>query len=232
MTSEKKLATLAGENPVLAMGYSPRGNAMVGLDAEKTLRIWQINSPHPEISWQVLFGKVWYDSHDEPKYLWQSSGTDEPKFSLVPVIFGTLKATVYAMCFAVPLALFSAMYVSHFTTPGFKRVIKPIVEVMAAVPTVVVGFLILLWVGPQVGKWIVGVFISFVSIPATFVVFMTLWQLVRHRDFAKQVENGYEFLVLIPVVIVGAAIALLLTGPWNRHCLRITAVIFGSGCLK
>ena len=213
MTSEKKLATLACESPVLAMGYSPRGNAMVGVDAEKTLRIWHIDSPHPEISWQVLFGKVWYDSHDEPKYLWQSSGTDEPKFSLVPIIFGTLKATVYAMCFAVPLALFSAMYVSHFTTPGFKRVIKPIVEVMAAVPTVVVGFLILLWVGPQVGNWIVGVFISFVSIPLTFVLFMVFWQFVRHRHFAKQIENGYEFLILIPVVIVGAVIALLLTGP-------------------
>lgn len=213
MTSEKRLATIASDTPVVAMGYSPRGNAMVGLDAEKTLRIWQIDSPHPEISWKVLFGKVWYDSHDKPEYLWQSSGTDEPKFSLVPVIFGTLKATVYAMCFAVPLALFSAMYVSHFTTPGFKRVIKPVVEVMAAVPTVVVGFLILLWVGPQVGKWIVGVFISFVSIPLTFVVFMALWQLVRRTNFAKQIEGGYEFLVLIPVVATGAAIALLLTDP-------------------
>ena len=56
------------------------------------------------------------------------------------------------MLFAVPLALFSAMYVSHFTTPGFKRTIKPIVEVMAAVPTVVVGFLILLWAGPAGGQ--------------------------------------------------------------------------------
>ena len=213
MTSEKKLATLASETPVVAMGYSPRGNAMVGLDADKTLRIWQIDSPHPEISWQVLFGKVWYDSHDEPKYLWQSSGTDEPKFSLVPVIFGTLKATLYAMVFAVPLALFSAMYVSHFTTPAFKRTIKPIVEVMAAVPTVVVGFLILLWVGPQVGRWIVGVFISFVSIPVTFVAFMMLWQLIRQSDFAKRVESGYEFLVLIPVVVVGALVALALTAP-------------------
>ena len=213
MTSEKELATLAGDTPVVSMGYSPRGNAMVGLDANRTLRIWEIDSPHPEISWQVLFGKVWYDSHDESKYLWQSSGTDEPKFSLIPVIFGTLKATVYAMCFAVPLALFSAMYVSHFTTPGFKRAIKPIVEVMAAVPTVVVGFLILLWVGPEVGKWIVGVFISFVSIPLTFVVFMLVWQLLRRTDFAKQVENGHEFLVLIPVVVVGAGIAFLLTAP-------------------
>ena len=127
----------------------------------------------------------------------QSSGTDEAKFSLVPVIFGTLKATVYAMCFAVPLALFSAMYVSHFTTPGFKRTIKPIVEIMAAVPTVVVGFLILLWAAPKVGVWIVGVFLGFVTIPLTFVAFMMFWQTIRQTNFAKRVESGYEFLVLI-----------------------------------
>ena len=213
MTSEKHLATLAADTPVTTIGYSPRGNAMIGLDNRKILRIWEIDSPHPEISWQVLFGKVWYDNHDEPQYLWQSSGTDEAKFSLVPVIFGTLKATLYAMCFAVPLALFSAMYVSHFTTPGFKRTIKPIVEVMAAVPTVVVGFLILLWAAPLVGSWIVGVFLGFVTVPLTFVAFMMFWQTIRQTDFAKRVESGYEFLVLIPVVLVGAGIAMLLTGP-------------------
>lgn len=213
MTSEKQLATLARETPIDIMGYSPRGNAVVGVAPNRMLRIWRIDSPHPEISWQVLFGKVWYDSHDEPKYLWQSSGTDEPKFSLVPVIFGTLKATIYAMFFAVPLALFSAMYVSHFTTPGFKRAVKPVVEVMAAVPTVVIGFLILLWVGPKIGNWIVGLFISFVSIPVTFLAFMLLWQLVRQTNFAKRVESGYEFLVLVPVVVVGALVAMALTAP-------------------
>ena len=99
MTSEKHLLTLADDHPVAIMGYSPRGNAMIGLDANRTACwIWQIDSPHPEISWQTLFGKVWYDNHDEPKYMWQSSGTDEPKFSLVPVIFGTLKATSTRCC--------------------------------------------------------------------------------------------------------------------------------------
>ena len=214
MTSEKKLATLAADTPLAAMGYSPRGNAMVGLGADRMLRVWQIDSPHPEISWQVLFGKVWYDSHDEPKYLWQSSGTDEPKFSLVPVIFGTLKATVYAMLFAVPLALFSAMYVSHFTTPAFKRTIKPIVEVMAAVPTVVVGFLILLWAAPLLGNWIIGVFLCLVTLPVTFVLFMLLWQPFRQTDFGKWVESGYEFLLLAFTVIpVGVVLAAVLTGP-------------------
>lgn len=214
MTSQKHLLTLAGDHPLAMMGYSPRGNAMVGLDRKTGgLLVWQIDSPHPQISWGTLFGKVWYDNHDEPKTMWQSSGTDEPKFSLVPVLFGTLKATLYAMLVAVPLALLSAMYVSHFTTPGFKRVIKPAVEVMAAVPTVVVGFLILLWAAPLVGSWIVGVFAAVLTIPVTFVLFMFLWQALRRFDWAKRVEHGYEFLVLVPVIVLGAALAVWLAGP-------------------
>jgi phosphate transport system permease protein len=213
MTSEKHLLTMAEERPISMMGYSPRGNAMIGLDEEKNLVIWHIHSPHPEISWGTLFGKVWYDNHDEPKFMWQSSGTDEPKFSLVPVFNGTLKATVYAMLFAVPVALCAAMYVSHFTTPGFKRAIKPVVEVMAAVPTVVIGFLILLWAAPLVGTWIVGVFAGMLTIPMSFVLFMILWSFLRRFDWAKWVENGYEFLVLVPVIVVGVLLAMALTGP-------------------
>jgi phosphate transport system permease protein len=213
MTTEKHLLTMAEDRPIRMMGYSPRGNAMIGLDEQKKLIIWQIHSPHPEISWGTLFGKVWYDNHDEPKFMWQSSGTDEPKFSLVPVLNGTLKSTVYAMLFAVPIALFAAMYVSHFTTPGFKRAIKPMVEVMAAIPTVVIGFLILLWAAPLVGTWIVGVFAGMLTIPITFVLFMILWSFLRRFDWAKWVENGYEFLVLIPVVVVGVLVATALTGP-------------------
>lgn len=213
MTSGRHLLTLAGDGPLAHVGYSPRGNATVALEPDGGLRVWQIDSPHPEISWGTLFGKVWYDNHNQPKYMWQSSGTDEPKFSLVPVIFGTLKATLYAMFFAVPLALAAAMYVSHFTTPGFKRAIKPVVEVMAAVPTVVVGFLILLWAGPLVGRWVVGVFASLLTIPITFVLFMVFWQYVRRFDCAKWVENGYEFLVLLPVVAIGAAVGIWLSVP-------------------
>ncbi len=216
MTSEKHLLTLGSERPLNRISYSPRGNAVVALDEEQRLLVWQIDSPHPEISWNTLFGKVWYENHERPKYMWQSSGTDEPKLSLVPVIFGTLKATFYAMLFAVPLALFSAMYVSHFTMPSFKRTIKPVVEVMAAIPTVVIGFLILLWAAPLVGRWIVGVFAAFLTIPVTFVVAMILWQGIRRFEWARRVESGYEFLALVPVILVGSLIGIWLTGPLEQ----------------
>ena len=119
-TSESALLSIAGVEPMTKLGYSPRGNALVGLDKTGKLQIWKIYCPHPEISWNTLFGKVHYEGYAEPVYKWQTTG-DEPKFSLVPIIFGTLKATFYAMLFALPLALAAAIYVSYFTTPGLKE---------------------------------------------------------------------------------------------------------------
>ena len=103
----------------------------------------------------------------------------------MPLISGTLKGTFYAMLLAVPLALFGAVYTSHFTTPGFKRAIKPVVEIMAAVPSVVIGFLVALWLAPIVERWILAVFLGFVTLPAMFVAFMVVWQIVRRCDLGE-----------------------------------------------
>lgn len=214
MTSENHLLSLhAGAAPLLSAGFSSRGNAAVALAGENLL-VWQIDNPHPEISWATLFGKVNYDNHDEPKYLWQSSGTHEPKFSLVPVLFGSIKATAYALLLAVPLALGGAVYVSHFTTPGLKRAIKPVLEIMAAVPSVVVGFLLLLWLAPRFGNWLVAVFAGAVTIPACFVAFMLLWQLLRWFNWAKRVEKGYEFIVAAVCILLPGAVLAWLVAPF------------------
>jgi phosphate transport system permease protein len=211
-TTERDLLGIDADEPLTKIGYSPRGNAMVGLSGSGKLRIWKIDCPHPEISWSALFGKIHYEGYEKPEYKWQTTG-DEPKFSLVPIIFGTFKSTIYAMLFALPLSLAAAIYVSYFTTPWFKRTIKPIVELMAAVPSVVIGFLILLWLAPLVGRWLVAVFLGFLTIPAVFFAFMGFWQTVRRHDWAKRIEHGYEFLALVPVVLAGAGLACWLAGP-------------------
>ncbi len=128
-------------------------------------------------------------------------------------MFGTLKGTFYAMLFAVPISLFGAAYASNFTTPALRQTIKPVVEIMASVPSVVIGFLIALWLAPIIERWIFAFFLSLVTVPATFVAFLCLWQLLRRMAWTKRVENGYEFLVLVPVLLAGAALAVCLAGP-------------------
>lgn len=217
LTSERHLLSVAPqqEHPVRQVALGSRGDSLVGLDASGKVTAWQIIQAYPEISFKSLFGKVPYEGYDTPAYTWQTTGGDEfePKFSLVPLVFGTLKGTFYSMIFAVPIALFGAMYVSYFTTPGFRRTIKPLVEIMATVPSVVIGFLIALWLAPLIERWILAFFLSLIAVPLTFIAFLALWQLVRRFDWARRVENGYEFLVAFPVLLTGAAISACLAVP-------------------
>nr|NIS42681.1 hypothetical protein [Desulfuromonadales bacterium] len=65
----------------------------------------------------ALWSKIWYEGYPEPVYSWQSSSADndfEAKFSLTPLLFGTLKAAFYAMVFAVPIAIMGAIYTAYF----------------------------------------------------------------------------------------------------------------------
>jgi phosphate transport system permease protein len=217
MTSERHLLSIdAGqERPLRWVAFGPRGDAVLGLDASGAMTAWQIDGGCAEIGFKTLFGKVAYEDYDKPEYAWQTTGGEEfeGKFSLVPLVFGTLKGTFYAMLFAVPLALFGAIYVSYFTTPGFRRTIKPVIEIMATVPSVVIGFLIALWLAPIIERWILAFFASLICVPATFVVFLVFWQTLRRFDWARRIENGYEFLVVLPVLLLGVGIALCLAAP-------------------
>ena len=214
-TSRRHLLSLDAPDALAAIAFSTRGDAVAALDEAGTLHVWRIENPHPEISLPALFGRVHYEGYPEPDFVWQSIGGDdfEPKYSLTPLLFGTLKGTFYAMLLAVPLALFAAVYTSHFTTPGFRRAIKPVVELMAAIPSVVVGFLAALWLAPLLERWVLSVFLSFATVPLCFVAFLTFWQGVRRLDWAKRVENGYEFVALLPVVFGGLLLAAWLTAP-------------------
>jgi phosphate transport system permease protein len=215
--------TGAGGTPAPQVALGPRGDALLALDAAGNLTAWQLEGGCPEISFKTLFGKVFYEGYDRPEYVWQTTGGEdfEPKLSLVPLLFGTLKGTFYAMLLAVPLALFGAMYVSYFTTPQLRGAIKPAIEVMASVPSVVIGFLVALWLAPILERWLFAFFLGLVAVPAALAAFMFVWQLVRGFGWAKRMEHGYEFLVVLPVLLAGAGLAVCLAAPLEK-------LLFGS----
>ena len=220
-TSRRRLLTLAGDEPLVRAALAPRGDAVLGLDAGGRLTAWRILCPHPEISWQTLCGEVFYEGYDAPACVWQTTGGEEyeAKFSLVPLLFGTIKGTIYAMLLAVPLALGAAAYVSHFTTPAFKGWIKPTVEIMAAVPSVVIGFLVALWLAPKIERGLVALALSFFTVPAVFAVFLVFWQTVRRSPRVDRVTRSREFLVMAPILLLGIGLALVLAGPLETRLL-------------
>jgi phosphate transport system permease protein len=215
MTSERHLLTLQGQSPLQVSAMASGGDGLFAVDSQGRGHLWQVDNPHPEVSWKTLFGKVWYEGYDEPAFVWQSSAaTDdfEPKMSLTPLIFGTLKGTLYAMLFAVPLALLGAIYTSQFGHPRLRGMIKPAVEIMAAIPSVIIGFLAALWFAPLLERSVPALFLSLVTVPLFLLAAVVIWQLVRRQPRIKKLDRGYEFLLLIPVLVAAVACAVWL-GP-------------------
>lgn len=182
---------------------SPRANGMWLLkDGEAEL--WTIHNEHPEISWKSLWGKVLYESYTEPQYLWQSSSASndfEPKFSLMPISFGTLKAAFYAMLFAVPLAIMGAVFTSQFMSPGMRQVVKPSIEIMEALPTVILGFLAGLWLAPFIEHNLPGIFAFLIIMPPGILLAAYLWQRLP-AQVRFLVPDGWEGALLIPAVLL------------------------------
>lgn len=75
--------------------------------------------------------------------LWQPVG-DVPKYGLVPLLVGTFKVVVVAMVFATPLAVLAALFSSEFASPKLREALKPVIEILAGIPSVVMGFFALI----------------------------------------------------------------------------------------
>ncbi|MCZ6750164.1 MAG: ABC transporter permease subunit [SAR324 cluster bacterium] len=214
-TGERHLLTLSPEAPLLRAGLSLRANGVIGLDAEGRITVWAIDAPHPEFSWKAMFSRIWYEGFEQPGFVWQSSAaTDdaEPKLSLIPLVFGTLKATFYALLFAAPVALFAAIYTSSLMDPRLRLIVKPTVEVMGAVPTVVIGFLAALWFAPLIEDKIIAIFLFLLLAPVVLIAFFVLWERVRGWPPLNRVKPGYEFLLVMPAVLLTVVLSVAIGG--------------------
>lgn len=161
MTSEKTFFRRQPGGALTQVAFAPKANGILAAGDGGVYHA-PFDNPHPEISFEVLFGEVWYEGYPQPEYVWQSTGgTDEfePKISLIPLIFGTAKGTLYAMLFALPLAVMAAVYTSDFATPKVRNLVKPTVEIMASLPSVILGFLAGLWLAPRLEEFLMGVFL-------------------------------------------------------------------------
>lgn len=85
---------------------------------------------------------------------WLPFSNTEARFGILPLIVGTLKVTLIAVIVAVPLGLASAIYLSEYASDTARRIIKPILEVLAGVPTIVYGFFALTFVTPVLQQFI------------------------------------------------------------------------------
>ena len=205
-TSEQTLVELRTDQgaAVELLSFAPRANGIFAVDNRARLSDWSLDNPHPEINLTTLFGKVWYEGYQEPDYTWQSSSaTDdfEPKFSLTPLAYGTLKGTFYALLLAIPLSLCGALYTSQFMHPSLRNLVKPSVEVMAALPSVVLGFFAGLWLAPLVADMVPAIFMLLVALPGVTLLAAFAWRLVP-LPVRNSLKPGVELVFLAPLLLL------------------------------
>jgi len=197
------------EGDILTLSVSPRAKDLL-IETNGKITHYKIENEHPEISWASMWDEIWYEGYSEPEYIWQSSASSsdfEPKYSLVPLAFGTLKGAFYAMLLAAPLAIAGAVYTAYFMAPAMRRKVKPIIELMEALPTVILGFLAGLALAPFIENNLLGIFAVLFIMPLAMLAFGFAWvnlpAKIRHK-----LPDGWDVLPLIPVIILAVWFAI------------------------
>ncbi len=199
---------------ILDAQFSPRGDSLL-IERQGSWQTLILNNPWPDVSWRSFWQKIWYENYPKADWVWQSTTAGDSyqaKFSLMPMVIGTLKAASLALLFATPLALAAAMYTAWFMAPGLRRWVKPAIEMMGALPSVVVGLIAGLWLAPHISQALIGVLL----LPLTLAGSLLLCGVMSARLPPRWRQPGREVLLLLPILLGVTLLTLWLPGVMMR----------------
>jgi len=176
-----------------------------------------------------------------PVFSWQPV-SENPKYALLPLFVGTLKVTIISVVLAIPLAVGAALYTSEFARPSVREVIKPAIEILAGIPSVVVGFFCLMvlagWLQSAFG-WTyrlnaltAGIGLSLAVIPIVYTVsedaFTSVPQTYRDGSLAMGASSWQTaWRVVLPAAMPGVLAACVLG--FGRAIGETMIVLMASG---
>ena len=201
VTSKRILEHFPIDDQPTFVAFAPRADHIIATGTG-WLNTYSVVNPHPEISLQTLWGKVWYEGYEDAVFSWQSSAANtdfEPKFSLTPLLFGTIKAAFYAMLFAIPIAVLGAIYTANFMSASMRSWVKPSIEIMAALPTVILGFIAGLWFAPQLESNLTSILLCFALVPLGLLAFSAMWS--RLPSAWTALFDGWYAAISAPVIV-------------------------------
>ena len=188
--------------------------ACVGFLNRDRVDIWRLQIPFPEASISSFFRPVWYEGYESPQHIWQSSTGNvegEYKFGFLPLIFGTLKATFFSMLIGAPIALLAAIYGSEFMSRRWRARVKPFIELMASVPSVVLGFIGALVLAPLLRDNLMATLLSVIVVLFLFLLAAHLW-LIIPGNLAIRLRR-WRLPLLFLLIPIGLVISSFLAAP-------------------
>jgi phosphate transport system permease protein len=132
--TETQFRDLDAEAKRELMALKAEGAENAGKDPDRALNTLQ---------WRYLLLPHRWSGYDRPEYIWQPVSAVH-KYNIIPLLIGSLKTTLVALLFAVPVSLAAALYVSQLASPSHREWLKPAIEMLSGIPSVVLGFFALL----------------------------------------------------------------------------------------
>jgi phosphate transport system permease protein len=193
-----------------------------------------------EVQKEVTIGSL-FAPHAGSGYMWQPV-SDVPKYNIVPLLLGTLKVSAISLLFAVPLSVLSALFVSELASKRTREIVKPAIELLAGIPSVVIGFFALVvlagWVQSVFGTehrlnaLVAGFALSFAVCPIVFSVSEDALRAVPDSYRAAALALGSTRSQMILRVVVPAAapgIAASIVLGFGRAVGETMIVVLASG---
>ncbi|MCH2102187.1 MAG: ABC transporter permease subunit, partial [Planctomycetes bacterium] len=203
-TSGASLATFELDPGIAWMNLAPREDYLIVARTDNTFEAVPMNLGFPGVTSGALFGKLTYEGLPSSAYTYQSTGgTDEyePKISLIPLIIGTIKGTIWALLPSIPLAVAGALYCARFLRGRARETIKPLVELLAGIPSVILGFVGGLYLAPALQDRLLALFLIPLALAGATMAMGWLWARLPLRR-RQSMHEGTAVFGLVPVYLI------------------------------
>ncbi len=211
-TAGTSLTTFELGDNIAWMNIAPREDYLLVARTDNSFEAIPLNLGFPEVTAKTLFGKLTYEGLPEPAYTWQSTGGSdqyEPKISLVPLILGTIKGTIWALLPSIPLAVAGALYCARFLRGRSRETLKPFVELLAGIPSVILGFVGGLYLAPALEDRLLALFLLPLVLAAATMAMGWFWARMPLRR-RQRLHEGTAVYSLVPVYMVLGALVIWL----------------------
>jgi phosphate transport system permease protein len=206
-------------SPIRGINYA---QGQLQLTYDKMFEVYQLTHLQGMTSMQILFGKNDYAGYENEEYLWQTSVSSEaqsPKYSVIPLVMGSLKASMLALIVALPLALGAAIYTAYFAPPHIRNAIKPSIEMLEAIPSVVIGFIAAVWLAPFAEQYLISIFSVIILLPFVVLIIAAIHGLLQSKIADKKLDNWQlpiNAILLFFAVAIIFSLSLLITD-WSNN---------------
>lgn len=164
----------------------------------------------PPLNAELLWQTVWYPGYSAPSHVWQPTAVSAggPKFGVTPLLFGTIKSAILAILFGIPFAVIGAIYTALILPRYWRERIKPIVEMLEAMPTVIIGFLAAVWLAPFLQNHLFVFSLMVFGLPFALILLGYGWSKFLTQRVSSRLRRW------LPGILIAATILLLLGVGW------------------